>query len=64
MPRGLVRFYVPLAQANEILKLAAGRIEGIVQRHLYILVTTVGGRIAADGDIGDVAACRSRRAPR
>jgi len=52
--RGLVRFDVPLAPANEILKFAAGRIEGIVQRHLYILVTAGGRRIAADGDIGRV----------
>jgi len=50
--RGLVRFDVALAPANEILKLPAGRIEGIVQRHLYILVTAGGRRIAADGDIG------------
>jgi len=49
--RGLVRFDVRLAPANEILKLAAGRIEGIVQRHLYILVTAGGRRIAADSDI-------------
>jgi hypothetical protein len=47
-----VRFDVPLAPANEILKFATGRIEGIVQRHLYILVTAGGRRIAADGDIG------------
>ena len=51
MRRGLVRFDVPLAPANEILKFAAGRIEGIVQRHLYILVTAGGRRIAADSDI-------------
>jgi hypothetical protein len=48
----LVRFDVTLAPANEILKFAAGRIEGIVQRHLYILVAAGGSRIAADGNIG------------
>ena len=51
---GLVRFDVPLPPTNEILKLAAARIEGIVQRHLYILVTAGGRRIAANGDIGSV----------
>jgi len=50
--RELVRLDVPLAPANEILKLTAGRIEGIVQRHLYILVPAGGRRIAADDDIG------------
>ena len=49
--RGLVRLDVPLAPANEILEFAAGRIEGIVQRHFYVLVTASGRRIAAHDDI-------------
>jgi hypothetical protein len=49
--RGFVRFDVPLTPTNEILKLATGRIERIVQRHPYILLATGGRRIATDSDI-------------